>query len=37
MMCNVLTYEQIDKTEWSSMVASSFSGTWFQTPEAYNE
>ena len=35
-MCNVLTYEQIDRTEWSRLVASSSTGTWFQTPEAYD-
>lgn len=36
MMCNVLTYEQIDRNEWSRLVASSSTGTWFQTPEAYD-
>ena len=36
MMCNVLTYEQIDRTEWSRLVQNSSTGTWFQTPEAYD-
>lgn len=31
-----LTYDQIDRTEWSNLVASSSTGTWFQTPEAYD-
>ncbi len=31
----VLTYEQIDRTEWSRLVRTSATGTWFQTPEAY--
>lgn len=36
MKCIVLTYDQIDGTEWSRLVASSSTGTWFQTPEAYD-
>lgn len=36
MKCKVLTYEQIDRIEWSRLVASSSTGTWFQTPEAYD-
>lgn len=35
-MCNVLTYEQIDRIEWRKLVASSATGTWFQTPEAFD-
>ena len=35
-MYKFLTYEQIDRTEWSGLVASSSTGTWFQTPEAYD-
>ena len=35
MMCKVLTYEQIDRAEWSRLVQTSTTGTWFQTPEAY--
>lgn len=34
-MMKFLTYEQIDKSEWSRLVQTSFTGTWFQTPEAY--
>ena len=36
MVYKILTYEQIDKSEWSRLVASSSNGTWFQTPEAYD-
>ena len=36
MMCKVLTYEQIDRAEWSRLVQASTTGTWFQTPEAYD-
>ena len=36
MNYKILTYEQIDRTEWSRLVASSSTGTWFQTPEAYD-
>lgn len=32
----ILTYEQIDKQEWSRLVRESATGTWFQTPEAYD-
>ena len=32
----ILTYEQINKTEWAKFVASSSTGTWFQTPEAFD-
>ena len=35
MSYKILTYDQIDGTEWSRLVASSSIGTWFQTPEAY--
>ena len=31
----VLTFKDIDRNEWSRLVASSTTGTWFQTPEAY--
>ena len=34
-MIQVLTYEQIDATAWSALVQSSSTGTWFQTPEAF--
>lgn len=35
MMIQVLTYEQIDATAWSALVQTSATGTWFQTPEAF--
>ena len=35
MPYRILTYEQIDRTEWSRLVKNSSTGTWFQTPEAY--
>ena len=31
----ILTYEEIDREEWSRLVKTSATGTWFQTPEAY--
>lgn len=31
----ILTYEQIDRGEWGRLVQTSATGTWFQTPEAY--
>lgn len=31
----ILGYSEIDRNEWSRLVASSPTGTWFQTPEAY--
>lgn len=31
----VLTYKEIDREEWSRLVRTSATGTWFQTPEAY--
>ena len=31
----ILTYSEIDREEWSRLVATSATGTWFQTPEAY--
>ena len=34
-MIRVLTYEEIDLGEWSRLVQTSATGTWFQTPEAY--
>ena len=34
-MIQVLTYEQIDATAWSALVQTSATGTWFQTPEAF--
>lgn len=32
----ILAYDDIDKTKWNRLVASSATGTWFQTPEAYS-
>ena len=32
----VLIYGEIDREEWSRLVASSATGTWFQTSEAYS-
>ena len=32
----VLTYKDIDREEWNALVKGSATGTWFQTPEAYN-
>lgn len=34
-MMRILGYKDIDRAEWSGLVASSTTGTWFQTPEAY--
>ena len=31
----ILSYEEIDREEWSRLVMTSATGTWFQTPEAY--
>lgn len=28
-------YNNIDRTEWNTLVQTSITGTWFQTPEAY--
>lgn len=36
MPCKILTYGQIDRTDWSRLVRESGTGTWFQTPEAYD-
>ncbi len=35
MSCRILTYDEIDRAEWSRLVRESRTGTWFQTPEAY--
>ncbi len=35
-MLRILTYEQIDRKEWSRLVRESKTGTWFQSPEAYD-
>lgn len=31
----IRTYDEIDRAEWSRLVQASTTGTWFQTPEAY--
>ena len=31
----VIGYKDIDRAEWSALVKASATGTWFQTPEAY--
>ena len=31
----ILTYDEINREEWSALVRDSATGTWFQTPEAY--
>jgi len=31
----ILEYKDIDRAEWSGLVASSTTGTWFQSPEAF--
>ena len=35
-MLHILTYEQIVRKEWSQLVQNSKTGTWFQSPEAYD-
>ena len=35
-MVRVVTYNEIDRAEWSRLVQTSATGTWFQTPEAYD-
>lgn len=35
MSMRILKYNEIDREQWSRLVASSVTGTWFQTPEAY--
>ena len=34
-MIKILTYNQIDPQQWSELVQSSPTATWFQTKEAY--
>jgi len=31
----IIPYEQIDRAEWGRLVRESETGTWFQSPEAY--
>lgn len=35
-MTHILTYDQIDRQQWSELVQMSETGTWFQSPEAYD-
>ena len=35
-MCMHVLCDEIDRAEWSRLVAESATGTWFQTPEAYD-
>ena len=35
-MTHILTYNQIDRQQWSELVRMSETGTWFQSPEAYD-
>ena len=34
-MAHILTYDLIDRQQWSELVRTSEMGTWFQSPEAY--
>ena len=35
-MAQILTYSEIDRQQWSELVQTSETGTWFQSPEAYD-
>ena len=35
-MAHILTYDLIDRQQWSELVRTSETGTWFQSPEAYD-
>ena len=35
IVIRILTYKEIDRGEWSRLVQTSATGTWFQTPKAY--
>ena len=35
-MTHILNNEQIDRTEWTTLNRTSPTGTWFQSPEAYD-
>ena len=35
-MTNIISYNEIDKAAWSGLVLFSSTGTWFQTPDAYD-
>ena len=36
MKAQILTYNQINRQQWSELVRTSETGTWFQSPEAYD-
>lgn len=35
-MAHILTYDLIDRQQWSELVRTRETGTWFQSPEAYD-
>lgn len=35
-MAHILTYDLIDRPQWSELVRTRETGTWFQSPEAYD-
>ena len=35
-MTQILQYNQIDRQQWTELVQTSETGTWFQSPEAYD-
>jgi len=35
-MAQILTYNQIDRQQWNTLVRTSDTGTWFQSPEVYD-
>ena len=35
-MAQILAYNQIDRQQWNTLVRTSETGTWFQSPEAYD-
>ena len=36
ILSKILTYSEIDRQQWSELVRTSETGTWFQSPEAYD-
>lgn len=35
-MTNIITYDEIDQSQWGRLVRESRTGTWFQSPEAFD-
>ena len=35
-MAQILTYNRLDRQQWNTLVRTSETGTWFQSPEAYD-